>query len=113
MESCIFCKIAGGEVPADIVYSDDELIALVDMNPEAPVHLLIIPKKHIPSPENASEEDAPLLGKMFLLAARLAEKNGLGDGFRLVLNVGSDGGQTVDHIHLHLLGGRHMLWPPG
>ncbi|HDN98038.1 MAG: histidine triad nucleotide-binding protein [Candidatus Omnitrophota bacterium] len=112
MEDCIFCKIAKGSVSAKVVYEDDEFIAFHDINPQAPVHILIIPKKHIP--RLCDTEDKELLGKMLILANKIAEKMGiLEDGYRVVINTNRNAGQTIDHLHLHLLGGRIMNWPPG
>lgn len=113
MDKCIFCQIAGGDVPSDIVYKDEDVVAFTDINPEAPVHLLIIPRKHIDSLDTAIAEDAALMGRMLLVASRLAKDNNLGKGYRLVLNVGREAGQSIDHLHLHLLGGRYLAWPPG
>lgn len=114
MEECIFCKIANHEIPSDIVYEDDKFVAFRDINPQAPVHILIIPRKHIPTVNDLKPEDADLIGKMVLLAKELAAKEGISErGYRLVLNCNREGGQMVFHIHLHLLGGRAMGWPPG
>ncbi len=114
MEECIFCKIANHEIPSDIVYEDDQFVAFRDINPQAPVHILIIPRKHIPTVNDLKPEDADLIGKMVLLAKELAAKEGISErGYRLVLNCNREGGQMVFHIHLHLLGGRAMGWPPG
>ena len=114
MDSCIFCRIVAGEAPAQVVYEDDELFAFKDRNPAAPVHMLIIPRRHIASLADATPEDAALLGKMALLASELARQLGVAEsGFRLVTNTGRDGGQSVFHLHWHLLGGRHLRWPPG
>lgn len=111
--NCLFCKIAQGAIPASVVFEDDEIMAFRDLNPQAPKHVLIIPKKHISTLNDASDEHQTLLGKM-MLGAKIAHAEGISDsGYRLVLNINSDGGQTVYHIHLHLLGGRHMTWPPG
>ena len=113
-EDCLFCKILAGEIPCDEVYSDDTVFAFRDISPAAPTHILIIPRKHIPNVAVAEEEDAELLGQLMLKANEIAEREGLtGDGFRYVINTGSQGGQTVSHIHLHILGGRQMTWPPG
>ncbi|KTD59189.1 histidine triad nucleotide-binding protein [Legionella shakespearei] len=112
--NCLFCKIAQGEIPATIVFEDDDLIAFRDIRPQAPTHVLIIPRKHIATIDDAQDEDQQLLGKMILKAKHLAKSEGLSDaGYRLVFNVNSGGGQEVYHIHLHLLGGRQMTWPPG
>ena len=112
--SCLFCKIAAGEIPANVVLDDPEILAFHDIQPQAPTHLLIIPKKHIATIDDADTADEQLLGKMVLAAKKLAKSEGLSDaGYRLVFNVNSDGGQQVYHIHLHVLGGRQMVWPPG
>ena len=113
-DDCIFCKIASGEIPADKVYEDDTLIAFKDINPVSPVHLLIIPKKHIPTLNELQTENAELLGNMILIAGKLAKDNNIqNEGYRLVLNCNKGAGQMVFHIHLHLLGGRKFSWPPG
>lgn len=112
--SCLFCKIAAGEIPANVVLDDPEILAFHDIQPQAPTHLLIIPKKHIATIDDADTADEQLLGKMVLAAKKLAKSEGLSDaGYRLVFNVNSGGGQQVYHIHLHVLGGRQMVWPPG
>ena len=110
---CLFCKIVAGTIPAKRVYEDDLCLSFADINPQAPTHLLIIPKEHIASQAHAEEEHAALLGHMVAKAAEVARNAGLVRGYRVVINTGDDGGQTVDHLHLHLLGGRHMHWPPG
>ena len=111
---CIFCKIAAKEIPASVLYEDNGIIAIADINPVAPVHILIIPKEHISSLLEINENHQVLLGKMQLMAAKLANEAGISDsGCRLVCNCGEDGGQTVSHLHYHLLGGRKMQWPPG
>jgi histidine triad (HIT) family protein len=111
---CLFCKVAEGAIPATLVFKDEELIAFRDIHPQAPTHMLIIPKQHIPTLNEAQDEDQILLGKMILRAKKLAQTEGLSEnGYRLVFNTNSNGGQTVYHIHLHLLGGRQMTWPPG
>ena len=110
---CIFCKIVAGSIPAKRVYEDDLCLCIADLHPQAPTHLLIIPKGHIVSQAHAEETHAPLLGHMLAKAAEVARGAGLDGGYRVVINTGPDGGQTVDHLHLHLLGGRHMTWPPG
>lgn len=111
---CIFCKIVAGEIPADIVYEDEQVLAFRDIAPQAPTHILIIPRKHIASINEAEPEDQAVLGKLLLSARHLAQAEGLSDaGYRLVINTGEHGGQTVFHIHLHLLGGRALNWPPG
>jgi len=114
MSDCLFCKIAGGKIPSTIVYEDESVIAFEDINPQAPVHVLVIPRKHIPTTLDIKEEDHPLIGLMFRTAQRIAEDRGIAQrGFRLVMNTNPDAGQSVYHIHLHLLGGRRMHWPPG
>ncbi len=112
--NCIFCKIAAKQIPAQIAYEDDEALAFHDLSPQAPVHLLVIPKRHIANVALAEESDAPLLGLLVRAAAHAARTLGITDsGFRVVANVGPDAGQSVDHLHLHVLGGRHLSWPPG
>jgi histidine triad (HIT) family protein len=113
MSETLFSKIIRREIPADIVYEDDLAIAFKDINPQAPVHILVIPKKPIPQLSAAESEDHALMGHLLLTAKRVAQQAGLENGYRLVINNGSDGGQTVDHLHLHILGGRPMKWPPG
>ncbi|MCL4499908.1 MAG: histidine triad nucleotide-binding protein [Chloroflexi bacterium] len=111
---CLFCKIAGGQLQADIVYEDDDVVAFKDVNPQAPVHILIIPRRHIPAIAELEEADGSLVGKLVVTAKKLAATMGLNDkGFRLVFNNGFNAGQEVFHIHLHLLGGRKFIWPPG
>lgn len=111
---CIFCQIAGGKLPADLVYEDNDIVAFTDINPEAPVHLVIIPRNHIASLNDIEKKDAELLGRINMTAIALAKQRGLDKtGYRLVSNMGRQAGQTVDHIHYHLLGGRFMTWPPG
>lgn len=109
----IFSKIIRREIPADIVYEDDLAIAFRDINAQAPVHILVIPKKSIPKLADAQPEDQALLGHLLLVAQRIAAQEGLTQGYRTVINTGEDGGQTVYHLHLHILGGRFMAWPPG
>ncbi len=109
----IFQKIIDRQIPADIIYEDAECLAFRDVNPQAPTHVLIIPRKPIPSLAHATVEDQSLLGHLLLVAGKLAVELHLTDGFRTVLNSGRDGGQTVDHLHVHLLGGRSLGWPPG
>jgi len=110
---CTFCGIAAGENPADIVYQDKDVIAFRDKHPKAPTHILIIPRKHLPSVAQAGAIDAAVLGRLMLTAAKVAEMEGLGGAFRLVTNSGARAGQSVFHLHVHLLGGRVMGWPPG
>jgi histidine triad (HIT) family protein len=111
--NCLFCKIVAGEIPAKRLYEDDTLLAFADVNPQAPVHLLVIPKQHLTSLAEATAEQQALLGHLLLQAAHIARDAGLASGYRLVVNTGADGGQTVGHLHLHILGGRPMHWPPG
>jgi histidine triad (HIT) family protein len=114
MNPCIFCKIASGEIASSIVYRDDEVVAFRDLNPQAPTHLLIIPVRHVASLNDAVTGDAALLGRLLMTARALAEKEGVAKaGYRVVMNCGAAGGQSVFHVHLHLLGGRPMSWPPG
>ena len=114
MSDCIFCKIVQGEITANVVYSDEEMVAFEDINPQAPIHVLIVPHKHIANNLAMGSEDAGMIGRVFLTANAIAHKVGVDTtGFRIVTNCGSHGGQTVDHIHFHLLGGRPMTWPPG
>ncbi|MDD7805899.1 MAG: histidine triad nucleotide-binding protein [Endozoicomonas sp. (ex Botrylloides leachii)] len=112
--NCLFCKIIAGDISADKVYEDNDVLAFKDINPAAPCHILIIPKKHISTLNDAVFDDQQILGKMMLTAKDLAnEMNLANDGYRTIMNCNSQGGQTVYHIHLHLLGGRPMTWPPG
>jgi histidine triad (HIT) family protein len=111
--SCLFCKIIEGTIPSTPVYQDELCYAFADINPKAPVHLLIVPREHFGSLAEAIEDKKALLGHLMLAAAEVARKKGLKDGYRVVVNTGEDGGQTVGHLHLHLMGGRAMTWPPG
>ncbi|MGA2297126.1 MAG: histidine triad nucleotide-binding protein [FCB group bacterium] len=114
MAESIFTKIINREIPADIIYEDDEIIAFNDINPQAPVHILIIPKKPIPTINDAEINDAELLGKLILTAKKIAEEKGVNEkGYRIVFNCNEGAGQTIFHIHCHLLGGRILKWPPG
>ncbi len=113
MPDCIFCKIASRELPSDIIYEDDEIVVFRDNAPQAPEHVLIIPKRHIASLDEVSGEDAALLSHIMLKVKDIAADLGLKDGYRLVNNCGEDGQQTVKHLHFHLLGKRKMTWPPG
>ncbi|MBE9142995.1 histidine triad nucleotide-binding protein [Planktothrix mougeotii] len=113
MTDTIFSKIIRREIPADIVYEDDLCLAFRDIAPQAPVHILVIPKKPIPKLADAISEDHALMGHLLLKVKQVAEEAGLENGYRVVINTGVDGGQTVDHLHLHILGGRYMEWPPG
>ena len=111
---CLFCKVASGEIPATVVHQDEHLVAFRDINPQAPVHILVIPREHVASLDAAADAHGDLLGRILLAARDLARAEGLADdGYRAVLNVGADGGQTVNHLHLHLVGGRALGWPPG
>jgi histidine triad (HIT) family protein len=112
-DECVFCKIIAGEIPATIVYRDDRFIAIRDIHPVAPTHLLVFPIRHVASMAEMGAGDEPWIGAMHLTAARLAAQEGLANGYRLVTNTGPGGGQTVGHLHLHVLGGRRMRWPPG
>jgi histidine triad (HIT) family protein len=110
---CLFCKIAAKQIPAKIVYEDPVVFAFEDIGPQAPTHLLICPRKHIVSLEDATAEDEQMLGHLQTVATKLARQKGLKEGFRTVVNTGENAGQSVQHLHLHLLGGRSMRWPPG
>jgi histidine triad (HIT) family protein len=112
-QETIFSKIIRREIPADIVYEDELALAFKDVNPQAPVHILVIPKKAIAKLSDADPEDQALLGHLLLIVKRVAEEAGLTNGYRVVINTGYDGAQTVHHMHLHILGGRQMVWPPG
>jgi len=111
--SCLFCKIVSGAIPATRIYEDDQTLAFPDINPQAPVHILIIPKNHLASLAHAAQEYEATLGHLLYTAGEIARAQNLTNGYRLVINTGPDGGQTVDHLHIHLLGGRPMHWPPG
>lgn len=114
MESCPFCRVAEGKALARVVFADDEVVAFHDIAPRAPVHVLVIPRRHIASLAHASQEDRDILGKLLAAAAEAARQAGIADsGYRVVANSGVEGGQTVGHLHLHVLGGRPMRWPPG
>ncbi len=114
MGECIFCKIAAGEIPAVKIYEDDSVLAFKDIDAQAPVHFLLIPKKHIGSILKLTKEDSSLVVHLMEVIKKVAEENGLNqDGFRIVVNTGENGGQTVPHLHFHILGGREMAWPPG
>ena len=110
---CLFCRIAAGEIPVKRVYEDDLCLCFPDINPQAPTHMLIIPKKHITSHAHAQQEDTAMMGHILAKVGEIAREQNLQRGYRLVVNTGPDGGQTVEHLHVHLLGGRHMTWPPG
>jgi len=112
--NCIFCKIVDKKVPSKIVYEDETVIAFEDTNPQAPVHTLVVPKRHIPEIHSMTEADRELVGHLFFTAKKIADEKGLdAKGYRLVINNGAGAGQTVFHVHLHLLSGRHFRWPPG
>ena len=111
---CLFCKIIAGDIPSAKVYEDDKVYAFRDIEPQAPVHILIIPKEHIASANELTEENASIVGHIFAVAAKIANDEGIADGgYRIVNNCGQDGGQTVGHLHFHMLGGRSLAWPPG
>ena len=114
MSECLFCKIAKGEIPTDILYEDEQVMAFRDINPQGPVHVLVIPKEHIPTLNDLDERYAGLVGRIILVAKEVAEREDIAEsGYRLVLNCNRHGGQEIFHIHLHLIGGRQMTWPPG
>lgn len=114
MDNCLFCKIAAGQIPGTIVYQDEDVVAFEDIHPQAPHHILLIPRRHIASMAELNDEDGHLLVILFAVATRLAAKLGLAErGYRFVTNVGPDAGQSVFHLHFHLLGGRTFGWPPG
>jgi histidine triad (HIT) family protein len=113
MTDCLFCRIVRGELPTRKIYEDDRALAFNDINPQAPMHVLIIPKKHIVGLKEATSEDAELIGYCHLLAAKIARDRGMEEGYRTVCNVGPKAGQSVFHLHLHLIGGRNLSWPPG
>jgi histidine triad (HIT) family protein len=111
---CLFCRIIAGEVPSTQIYADDSVVAIRDIAPQAPTHVLLLARQHIASVGEVGKADRDLMGKIVAVGAELAKREGIAeDGYRLVVNVGRNGGQTVDHLHVHLLGGRHMTWPPG
>lgn len=114
MTDCLFCKIIAGEIPSGKVYEDEYVYAFNDISPEAPVHVLIVPKAHIASANDITEENAEIVSRIFLAAKKIAKEMGIAEGgYRIVNNCGEDGGQTVKHLHFHLLGGRSLAWPPG
>ena len=113
MDNCLFCKIIKGDIPSDKLYEDDDVYAFRDISPQAPTHFLVIPKKHISGPDKVGEEDEKIIGKMMRIGADIARQEGIGDAFRMVFNNGAGAGQTVFHIHMHILGGRSLNWPPG
>ena len=114
MADCLFCKIIAGEIPSTKVYEDELVYAFLDIEPQAPVHIILIPKAHIPSANALNEENAGVVGHIFAVAAKIAKDRGFAEkGYRIVNNCGEDGGQTVGHLHFHLLAGRNLGWPPG
>lgn len=113
MSDCLFCKIASGEIPSTILYQDQDILAFQDIDPKAPFHFLVVPKKHIASVDALTMEDSELLGKIFTQIPKICKENGITNGYRVVTNVGKDGGQTVEHLHFHVLAGRELAWPPG
>ena len=113
MTDCLFCKIIRGEIPARKVHEDEHTLAFEDISPQAPTHVLIVPKKHIRGLQEAEAEDAELIGHLHLAAAKIGRQRGIEEGYRTVLNVGPKSGQSVFHLHLHLIGGRDLKWPPG
>ena len=113
MTDCLFCRIVAGEIPAKKVYEDECTLAFDDINPQAPTHVLVVPKRHLTGLKEATPEDAELVGRCQLAAAEIARQRGVVSGYRTVVNVGPDAGQTVFHLHVHLLGGRALSWPPG
>ena len=113
MASCLFCDIVDGKIPSKLLHEDHLTLAFHDISPKAPTHFLVIPREHVSDLSSATPEQELLLGHLLLVAKELAEKQGLGGGYRVVINRGEDGGQTVDHLHVHVLGGRALSWPPG
>lgn len=114
MSECIFCKIVARTLPASLVYEDDMVVAFDDINPQAPMHTLVIPRKHVASIVELQDSDVELLGRLMLAGKKIAKQKGIADaGYRIVVNTGAHGGQSVFHLHLHVLGGRHLAWPPG
>ncbi len=114
MSECLFCAIAAGEIPADVVHADDDVVAFRDVNPQAPVHVLVIPRLHVPNAGELAAQDARLAARVLEVAAYVARAEGIADtGYRLVANTGDAAGQSVHHVHIHVLGGRDLSWPPG
>ena len=113
MSDCLFCKIVAGQIPSKMVYEDDEIVAFHDTKPQAPQHMLVIPRKHLSALDDASEGDQALLGRILLVCRKLAAEQGIGGAYRVVNNCGESAGQSVFHLHFHVLGGRPMGWPPG
>lgn len=112
-DDCLFCKFVSGEIAPDIVYQDDQVLAFRDINPQAPTHVLIVPKRHVRDASTVEPSDGPMLAAIANAARAIAQDEGLGGGYRLVANVGPDAGQTVFHLHVHMLAGRSLAWPPG
>lgn len=112
-QTCLFCQIAQGEIPTEFLLETENVVAFRDINPVAPTHILLIPKRHISSMAHLKQEDQALMGELVMLASKLAKQEGLEAGYRMVVNTGRDGGQSVDHLHFHLLGERSLQWPPG
>jgi histidine triad (HIT) family protein len=110
---CLFCRIVAGKVPSERVHEDDEVIAFRDIAPRAPTHVLVIPRRHIPDAHALTDTDGPILARLFSVMRAIADEAGLGNGYRVVTNIGPEAGQSVQHLHFHLLGGRTMSWPPG
>ncbi|MBI5209449.1 MAG: histidine triad nucleotide-binding protein [Elusimicrobia bacterium] len=113
MSDCLFCRIVARQIPAEVVYEDDLALAFKDVDPQAPTHVLVVPKRHIPALSETTDDDAALLGHLQRVACRISKDNALSGGFRVVANNGRGAGQSVDHLHYHVLGGRAMKWPPG
>ncbi len=114
MDSCLFCRIVDGRIPANIVYQDEQVLAFEDINAQAPVHILVIPTRHVAAVQDCQDGDKTLLGHLLLTCSNVARMKNLAEsGYRIVTNTGADSGQTVFHLHMHVLGGRHMTWPPG
>lgn len=114
MTDCLFCKIRDGEIPSETIYENDDILAFKDVNPHAPTHILIVPRKHISTINDLEDDDAEIMGKMMLAAQDISSFEGIAEsGYRLVINCNAGAGQTVFHIHMHLMGGRNMTWPPG
>ena len=114
LSDCIFCKIAKGEIPSEVIYEDDKIVAFNDVNPQSPIHFLVIPKEHIESSNDIDEKNSHLVGHVFLVIKKLTEELGVAkEGYRIVNNCGENGGQTVPHMHFHILAGRKLSWPPG
>ncbi len=113
MSDCLFCRIVAGEIPSRKVFEDEHTFAFEDINPKAPTHVLVVPKRHLAGLKEASDQDAEMIGRCHLVAAQIARQRGIEDGYRTVLNVGPGAGQSVFHLHVHLLGGRPLRWPPG